>query len=300
MVSPLAVPVAGVGIQVESVTDEAQYVSTLAVNRHFLATMKLPVINGSNFTSDPVEGQERQFIANETFVRRLNLTPEQALGTRVRVFFLGDKEGTIVGVVEDFHTRSLHDEIEPLLLYQNPRGYARLLIRLQSGNPQPVVQELERRWKKIAPEYPFVYEFLDHEYDALYRLEQRVGTLIQAFTGLAILVACFGLYGLSSYSTVQRTKEIGIRKVLGATVASIVGLLSREVTWLLVVAFVIALPCALYVANQWLSDFAYRIQPEWWMFLIAALAAAFMALMTNIRQALKAALANPIEALRYE
>jgi putative ABC transport system permease protein len=161
----------------------------------------------------------------------------------VRVFFLGEKEGTIVGVVEDFHTRSLHGEIEPLLLYQNPRGYARLLIRLQPGNPQPTVQELERRWKKIAPEYPFVYEFLDHEYDALYRLEQRVGTLIQAFTGLAMLVACFGLYGLSSYSTVQRTKEIGIRKVLGATVASIIGL-CQERRCGFVVAFVIALPCA--------------------------------------------------------
>ncbi len=300
MISPLAVPVAGTGIHVKSVTDETRYVSLLAVDEHFLATMELSLIAGSNFTLNPVEGQERQLIANETFVRSLNLTPEQALGTRVRVLYWGEGEGTIVGIVKDFHTRSLHREIEPLLLYQNPSGYARLLIRLQPGNPQPVLQALERLWKKVAPAYPFVYEFLDREYDALYRLEQRVGTLVQVFTGLAILVACFGLYGLASYSTVQRTKEIGVRKVLGATVVSIVGMLSSEIFRLIVIAFVLAAPFTFYIANKWLSGFAYRIELEWWIFGMAALAATLMALLTNIQQSLRAALANPVEALRYE
>jgi putative ABC transport system permease protein len=141
---------------------------------------------------------------------------------------------------------------------------------------------------------------LDREYDALYRLEQRVGTLVQVFTGLAILVACFGLYGLASYSTVQRTKEIGVRKVLGATVASIVGMLSSEIFRLIVIAFVLAAPSTFYIADKWLSDFAYRIELEWWIFGMAALAATLMALLTNIQQSLRAALANPVEALRYE
>jgi len=276
MISPLAVPVAGTGIHVKSVTDETRYVSILAVDQYFLATMGLPLIAGNNFTLAPAAGQERQLIVNETFVHRMNLTPEQALGTRVR------------------------SEIEPLLLYQNPRGYARLLIRLQPGNPQPAVQALERLWKKVAPEYPFVYEFLDREYDALYRLEQRVGTLVHVFTGLAILVACFGLYGLASYSTVQRTKEIGVRKVLGANVTSIVGMLSSEIFRLIVIAFVLAAPFTFYIADKWLSDFAYRIELEWWIFGMAALAATLMALLTNIQQSLRAALANPVEALRYE
>lgn len=144
------------------------------------------------------------------------------------------------------------------------------------------------------------YEFLDREYDALYRLEQRVATLVQIFTGLAILVACFGLYGLASYSTVQRTKAIGVRKVLGATVTSIVRMLSSEIFRLIVIAFVLAAPFTFYIANKWLSDFAYRIELEWWIFGMAALAAMLMALLTNIQQSLRAALANSVEALRYE
>lgn len=300
MVSPLLVPHAGAGIYIKSIADEVRYSGTLAVNRHFMATLELPLIAGSNFTRELSPEGERQFIANETFVRRMQIMPEEAIGKRVRVLFLGDKEGTIVGVVKDFHTRSLHDEIEPLLLYQNPYGYSRLLVRLQPGNPQPVIRELERTWQEIAPEYPFAYEFLDREYDALYRLEQRVGTLIQVLTGVAILVACFGLYGLASYSTVQRTKEIGVRKVLGATIVSIVRMLSSEVFRLIVVAFVVAAPVTHYLANKWLADFAYRIELDWWIFGLAALAAMLMALLTSVQQSLKAALANPVEALRYE
>lgn len=299
-VSPVAVPRAGAGVQIKSIVDEARFVSVLAANRHFLATLGLPLIAGSNFTRDHTPGQERQFIVNETFVQRLNLSPEQALGTRVRVLFFGDDGGTIVGVVKNFHARSLHDDIEPLLIYQNPIGYSRLLVRLQPGNPQPVLQELEKIWKKIAPEYPFVYEFLDSEYDALYRQEQRAGGMIQIFTGLAILVACFGLYGLSSYSTIQRTKEIGVRKVLGATISSIVSMLSSEVLRLILVAFVLSVPFTFYFADKWLDDFAYRIALDWWIFGLAGLVAMLMALVTSIQQSIRAALTNPVQNLRYE
>lgn len=299
-VSPLSVPSAGTGIQLLSPVNENRFVSVLGANQHFVPTMNLPFLAGTNFTLEKSESGEHQFLVNETFVRSLNLTPDQVIGMRLRVYFLQQGTGTVVGVVGDFHTRSLHDVIEPLLLYQSSAGYASLLLRLSPGNPREALTELEGIWKKIAPEHPFAFRFLDQEYDALYRQERRAGLLVQVFTGLAILVACFGLYGLSSYTTIQRTKEIGIRKVLGASMESIVSLFSKEVLSLLALSFVVGVPVAWWVGQQWLQDFAYRVDLAWWMFGLAAGITALLALVTNAVQATKAALANPVKALRYE
>jgi putative ABC transport system permease protein len=205
----------------------------------------------------------------------------------------------VKGVVEDFHFDSLHKPIEPLVLLAGTSVY-HLLVRTAPGDLRAALDDLEAAWGRFAAHRPFEYEFLDEEYAAVYRAEQRVGQMFTTFSLLAILVACLGLLGLAAYAVVQRTKEIGIRKVLGASPASIVLLLSKEFVRLVALAFVVAAPLAYFATQRWLDDFAFRINLSWWIFALAGGTALLIALLTVSYQSIRAALTDPIKSLRYE
>jgi putative ABC transport system permease protein len=186
------------------------------------------------------------------------------------------------------------------VLFNNPQYFGSVIVRLGPGNIQATLGKIEKTWKTFAPMRPFNYSFLDEEYDALYRSEQRLGTLMSTFCSMAILITCLGLLGLMAFMVTQRTKEIGIRKVLGASVSNITVILSKDFLKLVIIAIIIATPVAWWAMNKWLEDFAYRISISWWIFVIAGFAAALIAFLTVSFQAIKAAIANPVKSLRTE
>ena len=201
-------------------------------------------------------------------------------------------------MVKDFHHLSPHQSIEPVALMVRASWFNYLSVRISTENVVGVLGSLESSWHDLVPGRPFDYFFLDEDYDHQYRTEQQLGTIMSIFSLLALLVACLGLFGLASYMAEQRTKEIGIRKVLGASVRNIVVLLSQAFFKLIVLAFVVAVPIAYFAMSRWLQDFAYRIEISWRIFLIAGLAALGIALLTVSYQAIKAALNNPVDSLR--
>jgi putative ABC transport system permease protein len=217
-------------------------------------------------------------------------------------FQYGDRKGRIIGVINDFHFESLHQRILPLVFFM-PTGtgnYGNISIKLSGGDVKPALAHIEKIWKQFLPETPYDYRFLDERYQQLYEIEQRQGTLFTVFACIAIFIACLGLFGLSAFAISQRVKEIGIRKVLGADVRSIVGLLSKDFLKPVLVAALIAFPLAWYAMHKWLEDFAYRIGIPWWVFIAAGIGAAVIAFVTISFQAVKAASANPVKNLRTE
>jgi putative ABC transport system permease protein len=233
-------------------------------------------------------------------------TPQQALGQTVKWPIWNDsnpdslKVGKIIGVVKDFHFKSLYDQLEPAVLQIFPSAYWKVAVKMKGESIGSSVDGVKQVWSKFSPDSPIEYRFLDENFDQMYKSEDKLQTLLWAFTGVAIFVACLGLYGLAAYAAERRKKEIGIRKVLGADVSTIVGLLSKEFMLLVVVAAVIAFPAAWLAMNRWLQDFAYRIDIPLWAFLAAGLLAATVAFLTVSYQAVKAATANPIKNLRTE
>ncbi|MEJ7683120.1 MAG: FtsX-like permease family protein [Segetibacter sp.] len=207
--------------------------------------------------------------------------------------------GTIKAVVKDFHYSTLHQPIGPFVIFLGPNQVRNMFVKI-SGNIPAALQSIANVWKERVPYRPFEYSFLDDEYNALYKTEQRTAQVFALFAGLAILLACLGLFALTAYATAQRTKEIGIRKVLGASVSNIVGMLSKDFLKLVLTAAFIAFPVAWWVMNKWLQDFAYRINISWWIFMVAGLVAVLIALITVSFQAIKAAVANPVKSLRTE
>jgi putative ABC transport system permease protein len=196
----------------------------------------------------------------------------------------------------------MHQQIAPMVLFmpRNARNYGKISIKVSGANLPAALSHIENTWRKFLPETPFEYTFLDENFDRLYKTEDRQKTLFTTFACIAIFIACLGLFGLSAFAISQRIKEIGIRKVLGADVSTIVGLLSKDFMILVAIAFVIAGPIAYYFMNKWLEDFAYRIGMPWWIFLAAGIVAALIALITISFQAIKAAIANPVKSLRTE
>jgi putative ABC transport system permease protein len=215
---------------------------------------------------------------------------------------LGKKifENRIIGVVKDFHFYSLHSKIGPLAIYFDPRQIEQLLIRVKAGNIGNTLKSIEESWSKLLPAFPFQYSFLDEQIDELYKAEQRVEKVINSFSFLALLIASLGLFGLASYTAEQRTKEVGIRKVLGASAEGIVFLLSKEFTRYVIVANLIAWPLAYLLLDKWLQNFAYHINLSWWFFLAAGFLAFAIALLTVSWQAIRVAFSDPVKALRYE
>jgi putative ABC transport system permease protein len=237
------------------------------------------------------------FILNESAVKQLGWTAAEAVGKRM---FLGDnRPGFVRGVVSDFHFESLHQVIRPIVLFTEHRG-SELLVKLDGHQIPQTIVFLDSKWKTLVPERPFEYRFLDEDYNKLYKTELRLAVFMNIFSGLAIILACLGLFGLSSYAVQQRIKEIGVRKVLGASINNIVLLLSGSFIWLTCIALFIAFPLAWWCMSQWLSDFAYRTNNDPSIYFFAGVLVVALSLLTVAFQAVRAARANPIKNLRTE
>jgi len=202
-------------------------------------------------------------------------------------------------VMKDFHFSSLKDQIKPLALYYDEDRGA-ITARVKTANLPALMSQIEDKWKDLSPNNAFTYSFMDQDFDATYRSEQRIGTIFVSFTALAIAIACLGLFGLAAYAAEQRNKEIGIRKVLGASVSTIVSMLSMDFIKLVFISILIASPVAWWAMNKWLQDFAYRINIQWWVLALAGFAAIFIAFITISFQSIRAAIANPMKSLRSE
>jgi putative ABC transport system permease protein len=284
--------------------DELIMLYTQIVDEDFLDTYKMKLLQGRNFSKDYSTDPGESIIINEAAAKRLGWI-DNALGKEIEIFMSLNsmKKYKIVGVVKDYHFQSLHEKIQPLVLYNaNPHGgnYYRLSIRSKSKNIQAILSFIESKWREFDSKYPFEYVFLDDQYESLYRTEERLGQLFGYFTALAIIIGCLGLFGLSTFSAEQRTKEIGIRKVVGATIPNVILLLVREFTKWVFLAVFIAWPVGYLIMNKWLQNFAYRTKLGFDTFLLSALLALLIALLTVTYQAVKTALANPVDSLKYE
>lgn len=266
-----------------------------SVGYDFVKTMKLKVLEGRDFSKDYATDSVG-FILNEAALKRIGY--KKPIGQPLT--FWG-KHGKIIAVIQDFHFNSIHEQIKPMILRAGENeNYGNILIRTRPGKTKEALASIEKLCKQLNPAFPFTYYFSDEEYQKLYQNEQIVDRLSNAFAFLAIFISCLGLLGLAMFTAEQRIKEIGIRKVLGASVQSLFALLSSEFLLLVIIALFIALPIAWYAAGQWLQGFAYRTPIQWWMFALSGALIIMIALATVSFQAIKAALINPIKSLRSE
>jgi len=270
----------------------------LSTDYGFIPTYGMQMAAGRNFNKE-FTTDTNNFVINETAVKALGWkTAQNAVGKDMRY---GGVQGKVVGVVKDFHFESLHQVIVPML-FRLPanQGYHKLSMKIDGRSVQAAMNNIQEVWKNYLPEVPFESTFIVEKFDQLYRSEQQQGSLFTIFSCIAIFIACLGLFGLSAFTISQRVKEIGVRKVLGASVPQIVAELSKDFLKLVLVAAIIALPIAWYSMSKWLMDFAFRINVSWWVLLMAGLAALIIAFVTISFQSVKAALANPIKSLRSE
>lgn len=265
----------------------------VSIDKDYIPFFKLQMTAGHNFTGAIADSSH--FILNETAVKEAGI--KDPIGKKFRIW---QNEGTIIGVVKDFHFASLRKKIEPAVFFYNPYNTGRLFIRTTGKDASKAIAAAERSWKQYNADAPFNYFFLDEVYTNLYKSEQRTGTLFNIFSVIAVLISCLGLFGLAAYTTQVRTKEIGVRKVLGASVAGILQLLAKDFLRLVLIALVIAIPVAWYAMNKWLQDFAYKINIGWTVFVLAGIIAILIAIITISFQSVKAALANPVKTLRSE
>jgi len=271
--------------------DDSFLIYLLSVDYDYLNTLQMEMAEGRffsrEFTADTADG----IIVNETAVHIMGM--ESPVGKRVL-------SARIVGVIKDFHFRSFHKKIDPLVIYSSPREYRYLMIKLKSGEVSNTIDNIEKTWQRLVPEFPFEFQFLDAHFDRIYRSDQRVETVINTFTFLTLSISCLGLFGLAAFTAEQRTKEIGIRKVLGASISRIIVLLAKEFTKWVVIANIVAWPLGYLMMNKLLQGYAYRVNIGWWIFAFSGGLAFLISLLTVSFQAIKAARANPVEALKYE
>lgn len=268
------------------------------VDFDYIPQFGLKMAAGRAFSKKFGTDTTQAMVVNEAASRLLGYArPEEALGRRFRQW---GREGTIIGVVKDFHFRSLQENIKPLTMRIEPRSSDLVSVKIEGGRLKETVAAIEEKWKGLMPDRPFSYYFMDEFFDRQYRSEERFEKLFLNFAILAIFISCLGLLGLASYSTMQRTKEIGVRKVMGASVASIVALLSRDFLKLVLIAFVVASPVAYFGMERWLQNFAYRTDIYWWVFALAAVLSTAIAFATVSFQSIKAAIMNPVKSLRSE
>ena len=280
-------------------------VNALPMDEDFIKTMQLTMVAGSAFNQTDVlqidtthnyKNFRYSFILNESAVRAMGWTPKEAIGKEISKYY----SGRIKGVVKDFNFKSFHETIGPLLIFLDHFQTQDLFVRVSGNNTPAVIKSLEKLWKERVPDRPFEYKFLDDDYDALYRTEQRTANVFTTFSILAIVLACLGLLAITAYAVVQRTKEIGIRKVLGATITNIILLIAKDFLWMVIIATAIASPIAWYLSGKWLQDFAYRIAIHWWVFIGAGVASLIVAGITVSIQTAKVAVAKPVDSLRSE
>jgi putative ABC transport system permease protein len=278
-------------------TDESDVtIKNIRCDFEFFNTYSIPLVAGRDFSKEIKSDDSLAFILNETAVKMMGLSNEEILD---REFEYGRVKGNVIGVVKDFHFESLKEPIVPVV-FKPSDDYNRLSVKIRGKDMSQALAYIEKTWNAFLPEYPFEYEFLTERYRNLYLSEQRQGQLFTVFSGLAILIACLGLFGLVTFNTLQRFKEIGIRKVLGASFSNILTLLSREILILILVANLIAWPVTWYVMNQWLENFAYRIHIHPGLFVLSGILIMIIALGTISFQTFKAALANPVDSIRNE
>ncbi|MCP4724079.1 MAG: hypothetical protein GY863_03535 [bacterium] len=277
--------------------DESITTMMTTVGYDFQETFDFEIVEGRGFEEEYTADMNRAVLINEEAARQLGL--ENA--TEKRISPGGLNAWNVVGVVKDFHFKSLHENIEPFVfLIADPNSYFWAFIKFRGDEYNEAVRIAESSWYEINPQYPFDYVFVDEYYDRQYQAESRLSQLFSFFTVIAILIACLGLFGLASFTAEQRTKEIGIRKVLGASVSGIVFILSKEFTKWVIFATVLAWPAAYFVMNKWLEGFAYRTDLNIWAFLGSGLLAMFIAILTVSYQSIKTAITNPVKSLRYE
>ena len=269
----------------------------LGVDEVFIPQYEIKMVAGRNF-SKQFGSDNKNAILNEKAASLMGFkTADDAINKKIT---RGNDTLTVVGVVQNFHHLGLQKAIDPQLMLYRPNTRNAYSIKMQTTDAQGTLASVEKTWNKFFPNDPFSYYFLDDQFNHQYKADQQFGKVFTLFAFLAILIACFGLLGLSAYNILQRTKEVGIRKVLGASVSNVLFILSKDFLWLVTISFVIAAPVSWWIMHTWLQDFAYRINISWWVFAIAGLLAVAIALGTICTQAIKAALANPVKSLRSE
>ena len=278
-------------------------------NRNVVSSIdsRMQVIAGRDFSRSMGTDKDHAWIINETAVKNLGFgTPEKALGQTLYWNPWGAsnpdslKIGQVIGVVKDFNYKSLYDRVETAVIQIFPDAAFKVAIKMKTSDMQGTIDGVTKVWNAFAPDYPIEYKFLDQNFERMYHAEDKLRTLLFIFTSIAIFIGCLGLFGLAAYTAERRKKEVGIRKVLGASTKGVVLLLSRDFIKLVVVSLIVASPIAWYFMNQWLQDFAYRVNIGWWVFAIAATLALGIAFITVSFQAIKAAVANPVKSLRTE
>ena len=270
-------------------------VSFNAVDYDFVETLKIKIIDGRSFSREFASDESESFLVNEEMVKLMG--KESVVG---ETLMHGDNPGRIIGVVENFHFQSFRNQIEPLILQLLPKGVDNLLIRIPPENVSSSLRLIEETWQRIIPGYPFEYSFLDDNFDRSFRNIERTGRVLNSFAILAVIISCLGLFGLASFAAEERTKEIGIRKVLGSSASGIVLLLTKDFSRCILYATLIAWPLGYFVMNSWLSNFAYRTNVGFGILIFSSALALIISVLTVSYQSIKAALANPVDSLRYE
>jgi putative ABC transport system permease protein len=300
---------AGDGVKTIGNDGEKERSANVFIGDHdYIKTLGLRVLAGRDFSKEMRTDVREGFIINETAVKEWGYgSPEKAIGQQISwnewepVDTLNPvKKGKVIGVVEDFHYKSLHEKVTASVIQIYPQVVFKVAVKLKTADFKNTIAYINNVWNKFSPGYPLDYKFMDETYGTMYKAEEKLSDLLWAFTIMAILVGCMGLFGLAAFSAEQRTKELGIRKVLGANAFDIVGLLSKNFLVLVMIASLIAFPIAWWTMNSWLKDFPYRVNISWWIFGIAIIAALAIALITVSFQAIKAAIANPVKSLRTE
>jgi putative ABC transport system permease protein len=285
----------------ETHKDKQLYV--LPVEDNFLAFFDIPLVTGRNFSPYNPDRKGEDYILNEAALKELNWTAEEAIGRPLKIkfdspgIFYG---GTVVGVVRDFNITSMKQEIKPYVLFQKPIFYLCFLVQVDSVRKQEAISNLKNIWDQELPNYPFQYEFLNDLYNSTYKKEFTQSKLTALFSLLAVIIICLGLYSVTSMLIVQRTKEIGIRKVTGARVANVILMLNHNFIIWFATAFLISCPVSWYAMHLWLQNFAYKTEMKWWVFVSAGAIVMIVSLATVSFQTWRAATKNPVEALRYE
>jgi putative ABC transport system permease protein len=273
------------------------YAITKFADNQYVPTYKLPLIAGRNVEASDTA---KEFLVNEALIKSLGIkSPQDVMNKEISIWG-GQMKGPVVGVLKDFNDRSFRRDLAPLLITTSKRIYNEAGIKLATTDIASAMQSIEKIWNQIFPDYVFEYKFLDDKVASFYKQESQLSKLYKIFATIAIILSCLGLYGLASFMAVQRIREVGIRKVLGATAGNIVYLFSKEFIILISIAFVIAAPLAWYYMHQWLQDYPYRIDVSWWIFIAGGTASILIALLTVSFQAIKAAIANPVKSLRTE
>lgn len=270
------------------------------VDYDYIPTLGMTIARGRNFSRE-YGTDSAGIIINETAVKTFGWTPENAMN---RLITRNDNDGKktafrVIGIVKDFHFRSMHEQIGPLVMTLSS-GWGWMMVKTRSRDVSPLLAAMKSNWNGFQSDMPFSYSFLDERFNETYKAEQKTGQILATFAGLTIFVACLGLFGLATFTAEQRMKEIGVRKVLGASVAGIIALLSRDFLKLVIIALLIATPAAWWLMDRWLQEFAYKVDVSWWIFALAGVLAVAVALCTISYQSVKAALMNPVQSLRSE